>query len=238
MAILPSTESVLWLWFCSGGLVARLVGLVGGPESEYHESLPSGIATVGTGESCVVTTTREGVLTTWNVGWIPGTLGGVDGVDGDVRDRDGAGTAGNDAKERGAKDAPSSLIDLLDVAILVGIGRVRPFTHGDRVPGVAGPCCLGTPAGGVGNDMSSKAVKLSEPLVALAEFSRPSLVLPRGRGGTSELLDRPCELPKCDCDALDDELSLGLNRASTDSRSTLEFVGSVSCALLSAVLIR
>src|SRR5258706_9147609 len=165
----------------------------------------------------------------------PGEVGGVDGVDGDAAERGRAGTVGTGAEERGrVVGVPGSLTDLLGIAVLIGIGKVRPLTHGDRVEGPADLCCSGTVVGGLGNDISSNAVKLSEPLVTLVEVNRPSLVLPlAASGGTSELLERPCGLLKFDCDALDDELSLALNRASTDSRSTF---ASLACALLSPVL--
>ena len=166
----------------------------------------------------------------------PGAVGGVNGVDGDAAEGGRAGTVGTGAEEeRGrAVGVPGSLTDFLVIAVLIGIGRVRPLTHGDRAVGPAELCCSGIAVGGLGNDISSNAVKLSEPLVALVEVNRPSLEFPLGTsGGTSELLERPCVLLRFDCDALEDELSLVLNRASTDSRSTF---ASVAFALLSPVL--
>lgn len=83
------------------------------------------------------------------MGLTPGALGGVNGVDEDAAERGRAGTMGVDAEEKGrAVGVPGSLIDLLDIAVLIGMGRLRPFTHGDRVVGPADSCCSGTVVGG------------------------------------------------------------------------------------------
>ena len=211
----------------SGGLAARLGGL-GDIESNHWDSCPSGIATMGTGASCVVTTTREGVLTTLNLGLNPRILRGVDGVDEGSRGRGGTGT---DVNERGrAVGVPGSLNDLLDMVILVGIGRAIPFIHGERAPGT------GTTAGGWGNDIRSNAEKLSVPLVTLAEGKTPSLLRAWRCGSGCELLDRPCEVLRRNSDTLDDEYSLVLDRTSTDAWSAFECVESMACALFPAAL--
>ena len=75
----------------------------------------------------------------------PGAVGGVIGVDGDAAERGRAGTVGTGAEERGrAVGVPGSLTDFLGIAVLIGIGRVRPLTHGDRGVGPADLCCSGT----------------------------------------------------------------------------------------------